>query len=553
MQFFQLRSVLAARRLKSLVTLFLKYGLGELAGLLGHRYKVFPRRQDGPDAVPNLTIWERLRNIMEDMGPTTIKIGQILSMRPDLVPAELCDTLRELQEDVYHEEYTDIVKVVEDSYGKRLTEVFASFNVRPVAAASLSQVHKATLKDGRVVAVKVRRPKIMDTILADLEILRFLAVRIHERAQSLRPYNLPDVVAEISKTLMRELDFRNEARNIILFNKMFEDDPQVMAPDVLPALTTSAVLVMEFVDGVRIDEFQGDLETRRTLAEKGLDAVVRQLMVHGFFHADPHMGNLKIVGKDTLCYLDWGMAGHFTRAQRSALVDYVLAIVENDAEKVARVALAMAVKVPPLLDKERFQAEIMFLLDTVRAPLHGEVNLGRFLLDLTGLCRNYGITVRPDYILMARALIATEAAGQALYPPFNAVQSLQPVALRWLVKRYSLLFSDKPLLEDIQDNAKHLLTLPSRLDTLLNVLESGQFKMDMKVVDHEDMMTNLRQVSNRLGAALIAASLVIGSSLLFLSNIGPHWGELPVFGLIGFVLSGVFSVWLILHMVMKSG
>ncbi|GAB7078977.1 ABC1 kinase family protein [Megalodesulfovibrio paquesii] len=553
MQFFQLRSVLAARRLKSLVTLFIKYGLGELASLLGHRYKIFPRREEEAGPVPHQTIWERLRNVMEDMGPTTIKIGQILSMRPDLVPAELCDTLRDLQEDVYHEEYTSIVKVVEDSLKLKLTDVFASFNVRPVAAASLSQVHKAVLKDGRVVAVKVRRPKIMETIVADLEILRFLAIRIHERAQSLRMYNLPEVVAEISKTLTREMDFRNEARNIILFNKMFEDDPQIMAPKIIPEWTTDAVLVMEFVEGVRIDEFEGDLETRRALAEKGLDAVVRQLMVHGFFHADPHMGNLKIVGKDTLCYMDWGMAGHFTRAQRSALVDYVLAIVENDAEKVARVVMTMAVKVPPLLDKERFQADIMFILDTVRAPLHGEVNLGRFLLELTGLSRNYGITVRPDYILMARALIATEAAGRALYPPFNAVQSLQPVALRWLVKRYTLLFSDKPVIEDIQTNLKTLLTLPSRLERLLSVVESGQLGMDVRVADHEDMMTNLRRVANRLAAALIAASLVIGSSLLFLSNIGPHWGELPVFGLIGFILSGLFSVWLVLHMVTKSG
>lgn len=551
MQMFQLRSVLAAKRLKVLFALFFKYGFGELSTILGFRPKFFCRR-DNCEASHNLTVWERIRNIIEDMGPTTIKIGQILSMRPDLVPPELCEALVDLQEDVYQEKYEDIVDVVESSYNCTLHKKFRSFEKEPIAAASLSQVHKAVLHDGTVVAVKVRRPQVMETILADLEIMRFMATRLHERVAALKSMNVPEVVAEIQRNLLRELDFRNEARNIIMFNNYFRDDPHIMAPKVFADMTTEEVLVMEYVKGVRVDDFKADDATRKALAEKGLEAVVQQLLEHGFFHADPHMGNLKILNGDTLCYMDWGMAGFFTPSQRSALIDYVQAIVDNDSTKVTKVALKMAKSVPPRLDEERFHSDVMFIMSGVRTPLKGYVNLGRFLLDLTTLCRSYDIALRSDYILMARALLATEAAGRAIYPQFNAMESLAPIARKWMLKRYSVIFSDKPLLTESKEVIGHLLSIPERLDTVLSIVENGHFAVELKQAEHSNMMVNLRRISNRVSMALISASLVIGSSLLLMSDAGPLWGGVSILGIIGFVLSGLFSVWLVAHMMMRG-
>lgn len=568
-----------ARRLKTVLVILGRYGFGEFVEKLDlpcRKPLCVIRRGRGKD------VWTRVRLVLEELGPTAIKIGQAVSTRPDLIPPELSQALTGLQENVRQERFQDVAAVAEASLGRPLGEVFAEFAARPVAAASLSQVHKAQLRaGGEVVAVKIRRPRIMAAILADLDLLDYLAGLAHQGVPALRKDNLPELAAEARQIIMRELDFRNEARNIILFNSLTtagvaeeqfladltgpdglagrgegaERERPIVAPAVHPRLCTEEVLVMEFVAGARVDQFEADPDRRRRLAQAGLRGVAGQMLRHGFFHADPHFGNIRVLsdaGGDRLCFLDWGMVGRLTPEMRSALVDYILAIVNRDAAKVARVALDMAVKIPPLLDFQKFQTEVMFVLEKVWAPLEESANLGRFLLELTTLCRAWDIHLRSDYVLMARALINIEGAGRVISPGFDIVEGLRPIAMEYALKRRTLLFSDKPLLGDVAENVRALARLPGQVSRLLRMTEDGEITTLVEIKNLPDLVSHLTTTGKWLASGLITAALIIGSSIVFISNVGPHWRGWPVFGLIGFTLSGAFGVGLVLHMLFRK-
>ncbi|MFW5734775.1 MAG: ABC1 kinase family protein, partial [Oceanidesulfovibrio sp.] len=446
--------------------------------------------------------------------------------------------------------FAEIKAKLEKSLGKPLEKVFSSFNEKPIASASLSQVHKAVLREtGETVAVKIKRPGVEKTIEADLDVMAYLASLAHERVFSLKTANLPDVVVELRKSLTRELDFLNEARNIKYFNQCFADDPKVRAPHIHPRYCTYDVIVLEYLPGLRLDKLQADHKRRHAIAKRGLECAIKQMLEFGFFHADPHLGNLKLGDNDELIFYDFGMVGRFTDEMQSAIVDYIIAVVKSDARRAARVALDMAVRVPPLIDTLRFESDVMHLLQRVTTPIDETPNFGMFLLELTSLCRNYGVYLRPDYILMARALLATESAGQVICPDFDTVAALKPVALRYMVKRYSVLFSDKPMFGDIENNLRLLTTMPERVDKLFRIVESGQFKVEMEQRDFTRMVDRMGSIADRIASGLIVASLIVGSALLFISGLGPKWHGVPILGLIGFILSGVFGAWLLLRMV----
>lgn len=533
----------ATKRFALIAGKLVKYGFGSLLGQLGlSRFPWNCRRTCS--LAKDLSPYARLRRVIEELGPAPIKIGQLLSMRPDLVPLELCEELKGLQEDVQHESLSDVRREIEQAYAAPLESLFTDFEPEPVAAASLSQVHRARRKDtGAQVAVKVRRPGIQKILAADLEIMAVLAGLVNERITSLRTARLPDVVTEVRKSILREVDFTNEARGMILFNRIFADEPRVFAPEVHGDLARPGVLVMDFVQGQRLDMFQGTPEIRRDLAMLGLNAAVKQMLEHGFFHADPHLGNLRIVDGHKFCFFDFGMCGRLTQDMRSALVDYILALIKNDPNKVAQVAMDMAVSVPPLMDVQRFQADIMFILEGMHVPL-GEINLGRFLLDLTNLCRDYGIFLRSDYILMARALLSIEAAGRVLDPEFDSVEALRPVAARYALRRLLPGLSDKSMLGDMEQRWDDLINLPRRMTKLLDTAVAGKLAVEFHQSDFGNLPNQLRLIGNRLGGALVTAALIVGSALVYISDVGPHWNGVPALGVAGFSLSGLLGVWL---------
>lgn len=548
------RSTASIGRLKDIALILARHGFGEVLDLV--RLPFRRPRCETCETTGERNVWTKIRMAMEDLGPTFIKVGQVLSLRPDLVPLELCEELKHLQEDVHPEPFEEIRAHVERTYGMPLSDIFSFFDETPTAAASLSQVHRARLRHGpfagRDMAVKVRRPRVLATVEADLDIMAYLAGVLHERVESLRAVNIPDVVAEVRKSLRRELDFINEARNIQLFRAMFADDPEITAPAVAEDWAISDVLIMEFMEGARLDKYDGPPEERERIAHAGLRCAVAQMLEHGMFHADPHLGNVRILSDGRLCYFDWGLVGRLSADMRQALVDYIIGLAQNDPVRVAKIALEMAVRVPPLLDFQRFVTDVMFVIDKVRAPVGGNANLGRFMLDLTEMCRDYGVLLRPDYILVGRALLSTEACGRVLAPGFDAMEALKPVAMRYAIKRASLIFSDKPLLGDLQDSLRALSRLPQKAAHVLELAQAGKLTVELRQGGLDRQMSNLRGVAYVIASGLVAASLVIGSSLIYVSGIGPHWRGMPIFGLSGFTISGLFGMWLVVHLMKKT-
>jgi len=536
-------------RMREIIVVAGRYGFGELIAKIPLPFRKPPCKecQESKD----LSVWAKLRKLMEDLGPTTIKIGQVLSLRPDMVPVALSEEFKKLQEDTPPEPFSKVMTTLQGAYSSQEWP-FEVVDEKCLASASLSQVHRAVKRhSGQEMAVKIRRQGIVDLIEADLSIFRYLAKLADEHVESLKSARLPDIVEEIRKTLLREIDFTNEARNMLLFNKFFEANEDICVPVVFQELTHEDVLVMEYLPGVRLDVFEGEAKERERLARAGMEAVVQQMLVHGCFHADPHLGNLKIVsGK--LCYYDWGMVGRLTPDMRSALVDYMLAVVNNDPELVAQVALEMSVKIPPGLDRQRFVADVMFVLERIHAVPGQEVNLGRFVLDLTTLCRNYGIFLRSDYILMGRALLATEAAGRTLYPDFDTLEVLRPVALEYMAKRQSLFFSDRPFWRTLKKKLEAAAAVPERAGRVLEQIQQGEVRVRLIQEEQSKQLENLRQAAYIISIGLITASLVIGSSLIFISDIGPHYQDLPMIGLAGFVISGCLAIWVVWKLIRRG-
>ena len=533
----------SAGRLAHILAVLGRHGFGELLERLGLRRRSFFRRRASEDAA-DLPLWVKLRMVIEELGPTAIKIGQILSMRPDMIPPELSEELQKLQENVPPAPFPVIEKTLQEAYGRPLAELFTDFENTPVATASISQVHRARrADDGRLVAVKVRLPGVVDTILSDLDIMEFFAAQVEDRFPSIRRSRPRETVRTLRKDVVRELDFLSEAVNMYLFNEMFADEPDIFAPQVHGDLAREDVLVMDFVDGERLDAFQGDAATRERLARMGIKAAVRQIMEEGFFHADPHLGNLRVVDGSRLCYLDLGMCGRLTPALRSSIIDLLIAVGRSDSAKAVRVILEIAASVPPDIDAMSLEAELTFAMQKTRVPFR-EGSFGRLLLEVVKLCHEYGVRLRPDFILIARALLATESAGKTLAPTLDVPKCISELAEGFVLRRFVPGLSDKPLFGDLEDIVRAVTKIPVQLSDIMRKLNAGELALELRQHDYGSFTSDLRRIGNRLGGALVTSALAIGSSVVYASGLGPHVWNMPVMGLIGFAVSGLLGLYL---------
>lgn len=548
----RLHPLRAAGRLRDMAAILIKYGFGHVVDALHLPGRELVRKMTRVD--PDISVWRRIRLAIEALGPTYIKFGQVLSLRPDLVPLELADELRNLQERVRTETFADIRAVVEESLGKPLDECFAEFSREPVATGSLAQVHRAVLHgSGRIAAVKILRPNIRETVRADLELLETLAAMIHEHSEALRSYDLPGVVRELGKMLAREMNFLHEAQNMAVFRRNFAEEPRVACPAVFNELTTAEVLTMEYVTGLRISEYQGTDEERDRLASIGMEAALRQILEFGMFHADPHPGNLRIVERPdgqglAIAFLDWGMSGRLTERQRAVIFDFLVALARRQSRALVRAFKEMSPSYPPLLDETGLEAELLFLLDRLHDPAGQGEQISGPLIGMVNLCREYGLRLRPDYVYTMRALVASEAAGRMISPAYNVMGELQPMARRYLLKRFSGLFSQTALLDNAEDLYGFVKAIPERIGFFFRLVEAGKLGIEFSHKNLESLEKILSEAGKRLATALITSALIIGSSLIVAADVGPHWRGQPVLGLVGYILSGIFGAWLIWSM-----
>ncbi|MCF8029487.1 MAG: phosphotransferase [Desulfohalobiaceae bacterium] len=539
-------------RFRAIVVTLIKYGFGDIIARLDLPEKLgpfYPRKQPKEGT----GTYTRIRLALQELGPTFIKLGQLLSLRTDLIPSEMTEELSKLQDEVPAEQFSEISKQIERALGRQLSEVFSEFEEKPMAAASLAQVHGAVLRDsGELVAIKVQRPGIRQMIRNDLRIMESLAQRAHERVESLQLYNLPRVVEEIKRLLTQELDFRREGRNIRLARSNFAGDTALYLPRVHSDISTTRMLVLERIQGTKLRDAltSWPLEVRRDLARKWLRATLKQILEDGFFHADPHPGNFFILSKGKYSLLDWGMVGRLTPETRIKLVDLLGGVVLKDSQLVLDLLLEFT-EYRSDIDMDGLHRELMDILDDYHSVPLKEINMGRLLTALTEMLRNHQMQLTMDLSVMIKAIVTSEGSARMLDPDLNVISEAAPYIRRLARQKYS----PQMILRTVRSSFRNLWrmqqSLPVQINHIMDKLQRDELTIGFEHKRLEGLRRTLNQVANRLTLALVTASMIIGSSMIITTGVKPLLFGYPALGLVGYLLSGLFGCWLIVDILRK--
>ena len=493
----------------------------------------------------------RLREALEELGPTFVKFGQMLSQREDLFPAELIGELHGLQERAAEFPAHVARGIIEEETGHKLEELFASFDDRPMAAASIAQVHCATLPEGTRVIVKVQRPGIAETVEGDIAVLRRLARLLPAAVPALRPFNLAELVGEFAAMLREELDFEHEARNAERFAELNRDEPLVFVPKVFWQATARRVLTMERSPGHRMS----DAPVPEGTAQALMRLFLTQVFEHGVFHADPHPGNLFVLPDGRICYHDFGAIGELSPRVQESLRQLFLAVMARDASWVASAYLGMGGAIGEL-DRPAFTRDLAAALDRYyRASGTGRQSFSAIIREFIALGRKHRIRLLRETTLLMRAFAELESLVRRLDPEYSSLGAFQGYSGRLLKHAFvpDLGVAQIAQAYRLVSSAREVAgEAPITLRRLMGRLERGEPLFDVRHQSGGSIERHLLHASNRLAFALIVASIVIGSALLLAAHAGPHWEELPVLGIAGFLVAGVLGVaWAVLAL--KSG
>lgn len=537
-----------AGRVVEVFTVLVKFGFDDLLVRLGlhelldHvRGLVGLKIQDSQLSRP-----ERVRLVMEELGVVFIKWGQYLSTRDDLIPEAYIKEFSRLQNSVQPvplEEVEHILAGITDSGD--LVELSPS----PLAAASVGQVHEAKLADGREVVVKVRRPGLPKQVNTDLEILLELAELMEQHLPALASTRPRAMVEEFSRGLLAELDFTLEAINLERFGRFYAANPKVKVPRIYRSLCSERVLVMEKVSGLKFNDRAGLLKAGynlKELARFGAEVVFEQIMVFGYFHGDPHPGNLLVQPGPRVALLDFGLVGRLNRPTRDILLDLTLGVIRKKPRAVTSALLKLVNlegDIPP--DRERLEVEVdLFLEANLGRPLK-ELNLAHILNDMMNIAAQYQLSLPSDLVLLVKAMSQVEGLGGQLDPDFDLVRVARPFIVKQYRERYNPRYWFKRFGANFMDLKDFLEMLPSDLKPIYNMLRSGKIKSDFTLEGLEELRQTVDRSSYRLSFAVVLASLVIGSSVVIHADIPPKWNDLPVLGLVGFLGAAVVGFWLL--------
>ncbi|MBW1775475.1 MAG: AarF/ABC1/UbiB kinase family protein, partial [Deltaproteobacteria bacterium] len=522
------------QRYRQILTVLFRYGFGDLVDILKiEQYieiglQMISRKRR--EKMETLTRAERVRMALEELGPTFIKMGQILSTRPDLLPVDFIRELGKLQDHVSPFEYTQVEMIIETELGTPLGDIFKDFEEAPLASASIGQVHRARLADGEEVVVKIQRPDIRKTVEVDLEIMLHLATLMERHLAGWEIQRPTKIVEEFAQTLEKELDYTIEASHMERFAMQFLNDSNVYVPKVYRETSTGRILTMEYIDGIKASEIalleEADLD-RREIARRGFDLIMKQIFVHGFFHADPHPGNIFILLDNVICYLDFGMMGRIGRESRENFADLVVNIVRRDERKITEALLSLTVSEEEP-DRYTLERSVSGFIDLhFNRPLK-ELDLGKLLHQLLDMVAKHRLSVPPDLFLMIKALSTVEGLGRLLNPDFDVTEQAAPFVRRIQMDR----LHPKRIAGDFFDSGTELLHLikeiPGEVRKILRQARQGKIKIKFEHRGLESMLSTHDRISNRLAFAIVLAALIIGSALIVLSGIPPKWHEIPV-------------------------
>lgn len=545
-------------RYRQILTVLLKYGAGELLDRfnVGHILKgglrIFSWGQK--KQVEKLTRSERTRMAVEELGPTFVKLAQILSTRPDLIPVEYAQELSKLQDQVPSFPFQQAREIVEGELKASLEMKFSRFGEIPLAAASIGQVHRARLQSGEEVAVKVQRPGIRKMVEVDLEILYYLATLIEKNVEELGIQKPTKIVEEFSRILEKEIDYRLEAANMERFARQFQENKAIYVPKVYRDLSSDRILTMEYMDGLKVSEIPAGGSNgldRKIIASRGADLILEQVFRHGFFHADPHPGNIFILPGNVICFLDFGMMGSVDRQARIDLAEILYGYAQQDESKLAQALLKIVEwdVEPNRRALEKDLAELMGLY--LYQPLK-KLRLDRISKELIELITRHKLRLPPDTFLMIKALAMIEGVGLMLDPDFEMSEKIAPFIKRLRVERMHPQHVLRGFLDSAGDLVQMAKEIPGEMADILKQIKQGKVKIGFEHRGLENFTFHVDRSSNRIAISLIISSLIIGSSMILQTQIGPLLFGVPTLGVLGFSFAGVFGIALIIS-ILRSG
>jgi ubiquinone biosynthesis protein len=542
-----IRTLATVGRFKDIVFTLLKYGFDDLVERLELPGIGLVKKIQKPDRT--LGTYERIRFAMEDLGPTFVKMGQMMSLRPDLLPAGLIRELTKLQDEVSALDFAEIQRVVETELRSPVGNTFSTLETEAVAAASLSQVHRGVLTDsGRVVSVKVRRPGIRNTIEKDLDILEAVATRVHERSEDLRSYDLPNLVRETRRTFLREIDFTREAANIKIA-RAHRRDEDAYIPEVYEELSTARMLVMEFIEGKKLRDLAPEtLEDPRSLAVRGLKSAIKQILEDGFFHADPHPGNLLLSEDKGLCLLDWGMVGRLTKDDRYELFLFLNSVIDQDSARLTDSLISMA-GAEGDVDRRTLERGLLEILDYYGSLPIKDLNVGSLLLDISTLIREHRLRLPSDLVTMIRALVTAEGTARLIYPDLNIIAEAESTVKTLAAKQVRPAVIFKKLRSSFSQLLAMQRQIPRRITRIANKIERGDLAIRLEHKNLSGLIQTLENASSRLTLGIILAALIIGSSMLITTTVGPSMFGVPAIGVVGYLISAVIGLWLAFNII----
>ncbi len=545
------------KRYRQVLNILIKYGF---ADVVSHTYfsklvptneKWVPTREG--QSVFDFSRFERLRLAFEELGTSYIKFGQIASNRPDLLPQELIDEFEKFQDHVAPIDAALIKETLEANYKQPLEELFADINYSPLASASMAQVHRATLVTGEEVVLKVQRPDIIKNIEADIYILYNMAEFVEKHFPETKSFQPIGLVRMFERSIMKELNFRSEAANILRFQRNFAGNEFIYVPSAYTHLCTKHVLCMEYINGFKVTNLEllkkYDIE-RSQLALDGINLYFEQVFDHGFFHADPHPGNFFVLPNKKVCFIDFGMMGTIIERDKILLGDMMLSLARRDSKTLIKVLQEFAGgEIQNLSDLEY---DILDFFEEYPDKSLDEIEPNEVMDGLNHMFFTYKIKIPQNLLLLLKALVMIEGVGLFLDPKYNIIKNMEPYVERLIARKYE----PKKLLRDAYETSMEFIetfkALPKDVREVMQKLKAGKVHFDVESPSIDRFNHDFKTVANRIAFAIVVAAMILGSALIIHADIPPHYHNVPVLGVAAFLIAAFFAIKL-LRAISKHG
>jgi ubiquinone biosynthesis protein len=546
-----------AGRVQAIAAILIRYGFGDLVQRLGLTRALARAGTFLPlehlEELAALPSRVRVRRALEEMGSCFVKLGQVLATRVDLFPPDWIAEFSRLQNAVPPVPFDAICSEMCAALGVAPEAAFLSIDPAPLAAASIAQVHRARLHDGREVVAKVRRPGIRPVIEADLRLLQYAARKIESRLPDMRRFHPTGIVSQFRTSLMRELDLAAECRHAERIAASFADEPRLVVPAVYWPYTSERMNVQDFVDGIPVADLQALAAAgidRVQVARSGAQLVLKMVLSDGFFHADPHPGNVFVLGDGRIALIDYGMIGRLSPTRRAEVVNLMFGLVERDPGRVTEILIDWTER--PDIDEAQLAIDIDAFVDRYHGIPLGELDLAGMLLEVTTLLRAHRLALPADLALLIKTCLTLDGLGRSLDPDFDMARQARPFLRRAIAAQYSPRAVARRSARAMTDTVRLVAALPGDLRRMLRAVRGGGARLHVQVEELDDFSRQVSHSANRLAGSMVIAALIVGSSIVITVSGGPTLLGLPFFGLLGFVGASLLGLWL-LWSIFRSG